>query len=346
MPACGVDISDRAIKYIELKPGNKQNQFLPVRFGEELLNPGVVVKGAIKDPDAFIEVLRKINNAGISFCYVSIPEEKGYVAEFSIPRVASNYMRETVQLHLDEYIPIEASSAVFDYTQVVDSDRNMGVDELIVVAATEYAFAQEFAKTFQKADIIPLGFELESQAMSRAVIGRGERSTNAIAIIDIGREESNVSIVVNGVVRLASSVGIGGNVISRAIISDLSSDEETAIQLKEKIGLLRRSGESQYASIVRAITPLRDEIREIIVYWHKTHSTPNAKVSKVLLCGGNASIPGMVEFISLGLGLPVNIANPWANSFSIDDYVPEIAWSSALKYCTAIGLALRGGENS
>lgn len=64
-------------------------------------------------------------------------------------------------------------------------------------------------------------------------------------------------------------------------------------------------------------------------------------IDKVILCGGNANLAGLPEYLSSSLKLPVERADVWTNAPSFGDSVPEISKADSLSYSASIGLALR-----
>jgi type IV pilus assembly protein PilM len=189
-----------------------------------------------------------------------------------------------------------------------------------------------------------VSLELESQAIARAMVPESSETT---MIVDVGREQSNVSVVCRNVVRLSTSISLGGNTLAKAIQDDLSIDPIEANRLKEDEGLLRRGqARSPFYSIVRVATILRDEIYQRLTYWNTGRNRSNARdsIKRIVLCGGNASIPGLTEYLTSGANVPVAIGNPWVNVLSFDEQIPELHAREALKYCTAIGLALRSNK--
>ena len=64
-------------------------------------------------------------------------------------------------------------------------------------------------------------------------------------------------------------------------------------------------------------------------------------ISQIILCGGNATTPGLQEYFSVGLKISVDISNVWINVFSSDSqYLPPIDFKHSLGFASAIGLAL------
>ncbi len=65
-------------------------------------------------------------------------------------------------------------------------------------------------------------------------------------------------------------------------------------------------------------------------------------LERVILCGGEANVPGLSSYLASALEAEIEIANPWVNINSLTSYVPEITSKHALRYATALGLALKG----
>lgn len=330
-PACGIDLSDRAVKFVLLR--NYGGKLRLAKFGERELPPGAVEGGVIKQREVLVDVLRQAREeTGTPYVGVALPEERGYVVEMDIPAGRGIDLRETIELHLEERVPIEAAKAIFGYEETGGGS--------VAVSVVERDFSEEYHDILSEAGFIPTAFELESQAIARAVLPRNSETT--AMIIDVGREQSNLSVVTGKVVRLAASVNLGGNVLARAIREDLGVSDEEAEKLKEEEGLLRQDAQrSPFFSIIRMAAVLRDEIFQRISYWNSDRSKNGnvAPVGLTLLCGGNANVPGLAEYLTGGLGVPVALANPWVNIASFDEYIPEMTRREALKFCTAIGLA-------
>lgn len=75
------------------------------------------------------------------------------------------------------------------------------------------------------------------------------------------------------------------------------------------------------------------------------HDKKGLNIKEIILCGGDANLIGLTEYLNSTLKIPVKTANVWLNVFSFEKYIPEIEFNESLKFATAIGLALKGKEN-
>ena len=58
MPAVGLDISDEAIRFAGLKRGH--GGFVLGTYGEESIQPGIVVQGEIRKPEELSDILARL----------------------------------------------------------------------------------------------------------------------------------------------------------------------------------------------------------------------------------------------------------------------------------------------
>jgi type IV pilus assembly protein PilM len=337
MPAIGIDISDSAVRFVELlKEGHN---FTPHHFGERKLQPGVVVSGNIIKKEELVKVLTSISEVEkYKFVKASLPESKVYVFNISIPEMPEVDIDEAVLFRIEDNAPILASEAIFDYTIIGKNEK--GEIELSVTAVQE-SVIREYLDLYNKASLIPRSFELESRAIVRALIKPVDART--YLIVHIGENKTVFSISRAGVVRFTSTLYVGSNNLTDAIGRSLSINSQEAEKLKNKCITPNPCEEKVFESIAGALSSIKDEVNKLLVYWftHKEPGTPGIqKIDEILLSGKDATIPGVLPYISRNVKTSVRIADPWSSCFSYNDYVPNINASDALDFVTAIGLSL------
>ena len=105
-----------------------------------------------------------------------------------------------------------------------------------------------------------------------------------------------------------------------------------------------------FEALVPILTDLIEQIRHHIQYFGGLSGVKyvhKGKISKIIVCGGEANLIGITDFISSSLKLPVEIGNPFVN-IQQSRLAKKILGSNlqrgSLPYATAIGLAIRGAE--
>lgn len=339
MPAAGLDLSDRSVKFAELV--RRADGLALGRWGEREIPAGVIQAGQIKKPDELKKVLTALaSQTGLNYLNVSLPEEKAYLVTMKMPPTPRRHLSESIELELEEHVPIPASQVVFDYEIIEETAEG----PRLIVSVFPRDLAEEYAQAVLAAGFLPLSFEIEAQALARSVIPSGDRGT--FMIVDFGSTRISFVIVSAGLVLFSSTVAIGGQDINEAVREKLGVSPEMAREIKEKRGLSRSSENRElFAAVGQLVSVLRDELAKHYLYWN-THPGDDGirrdKIEKVFLCGGDANIPGLTEYLSAGAEVPISLANPWVNIIaSFDEAIPALPFNHSLRYDTALGLALR-----
>ncbi len=343
IPSWGLDISDRSFKFAQLV--EEGGELRLGRFGGKAIPEGVIQSGEIKNKEALRDLLKSnFSGQGSSGVVLSLPEEKAFVGLVTLPNMPAENVREALELSLDEYVPLPSSQAVFDF-ELIKSKEPLDHLDLVVVAFPR-ALAETYLEVVKNAGLRPLAFELETHALSRAVLSPGDN--DSVMVIDFGRTRISFVIVSGGTVRFTSTVTVAGEALDMAISKTFKVDMVEAERMKKEKGLVR-SPENQefFNAILPVVSTVQDEMVRHITFWknHTQHlHDPDAEVKRVYLCGGDANLTGLPEYLSYELKLPVKLANPWVNITRFGKYVPEITYKESISYATALGLALRGSR--
>lgn len=342
MPTGGLDISDRSIKFLEL--GRGRGRMALGRHGEAVVPEEVITGGEIVEREELLRILREMRGRfGMRFVNVSLPEEKSFIFSLELPPLEPSEVRQSVELALEEHIPLHADEAVFDF-EVAGFPRDTNDHLDVNVSVMPRAVVESYFDVLSEAGFMPLAFELEGQAIARAVVREGDLGT--FMAVDFGATRTSISIVEKGIVWFTTSIAIGGKELTNAIVKDFGVSFADAERIKIEQGLGQKSGElGVYASLVATLSVLRDEISKHYQYWNEQHKGMRHErggIEKIIMCGGDAVIPGIIEFLTADVGVSVTLGNPWINVFSLEEYIPPLHLNDAQRYTPAIGLALRG----
>jgi type IV pilus assembly protein PilM len=336
MSACAIDISDQSIKYGELVAtslGPRLN-----KYGKEKIPEGVMVSGKIEKEDEMIRLLKKIKDKeDLHFIRVSLPEEQMYLFTLSLPKTGNENIKDMILLQIEEYVPLKALDSIFDYDIISEDNQNILVEVVAIASAT----IESYLSIFSRAGLVPVSFEIEAQAVARAVIPSSDMSP--VMIVDFGNATTGVSISKNGRVYLTTTLPIGGKDLTNMISKNFSISFEEAEEMKHKYGLNQGSeAQNIFPAILNGISVLRDEINKQYVYWetHNDNNETHEKINRIILCGGDANLAGLADYLELSMKMKVENANVWANILNTEDKVPEMSFEESLSYATVIGLSL------
>jgi type IV pilus assembly protein PilM len=342
-PSFGLDISDESIKFVELittKNGRRVG-----RYGERAIPPGVIDSGKITDSKRMEEILSNLRTIdGVKTVRVSLPEEQVYLFQLRLDKTGLKTVKEGIELALEEHVPIQAEDAIFDYDLVKEDAQSLEVQ----VATIPKNIIENYLLIFKNSQISVQSFELEAQALSRAVIKSGDMET--YMIVDFGKKRTGIFIVSRGIVMFTSTLDVGGVMLNNMIQKNFNVSLEEAEKMKEEYGLQRNIANKEIFDVVlNIVSILRDEIVKHFLYWH-THKDEedknNPPIKKVILCGGDSNLIGLADYLSVSMKSTVEMANVWINIANTGDYIPEMSFRQALAFSTALGLALGNFEGS
>ncbi len=344
LPTIGIDISTNHVRFVEIKDRG-DDRFCLGRYGTKVLSLPIKWNSENRER-ALIDTLKEIGTENnFENVNVSLPEEQAFFFNVKLDLDQKNNIRESIEFKLEEYIPYNPSEVVFDYRIIEQSISNGGYILANVGVAPKNTIDQ-YVEIFKQAGLRPIVFEIEAQAAARAVVPMADDKDFSM-IINIGSDNTILSIVNLENIWLTDTINIGGEIFNKSIAENLSINIEKAESLKWEVGLKSNlsQGDEVKDAMITSISSIRDEVGRYYKYWqtHKLENeTSGRRIKKIFLCGSQASINGLADYLSASLGLDVVLSNPWINFLSFDECIPDLHYSKSLGYATAIGSAAAG----
>ena len=340
MPATGLDISDRAIRFVEFSKNADGLEM--VSFGEEKLPAGLIVSGKILEKDKLTSILSELRKRhSLKFVKVSLPEEKAYFFKTEIPKVEGVEIRQSIEFKLEENVPLRASEVLFNYSVIENDNKNKDHFD-VSVSVVPRLVAEVYADALEKSGLTPVSFEVESKAIIRSAVITA--SKGSVMVVNIRDHVTVITLVRDGAVWFTSAFAVGGNLINEALQKNFSISFSGAEKIKEeKMYFETKESLAIFFSLVDVISAIRDEISKFYTYWlakNEADEEPHGKIGKIILCGKDSAIVGLKEYLAESIKVHVEIADVWTNAFSLDKKLPEIDFLDSLDFAVAIGLAL------
>jgi type IV pilus assembly protein PilM len=344
LPAIGVDISDTSLKYIGFERVHIHDTELSLKhWGDIDIPEGVVERGSVHDAGVLVSALKEVKKkTNAEYVNVSLPEERAYLFETTIPRnTPKRDIHELLEFRLEENVPLSPRDAYFDFA-IVGTDEETSEYRAAVAVYAQNTINNYYDACVQ-AELMPLAFEIEAQAIARAATSRNTKG--AEMIVDFGKTRMGVGIVYNGSLMYTSTIDIAGLQLSAAMRHVLGDKTEAELtEIKNTKGIIRTKDNEAVADALREIMKLMiDELSVRMHYWHtRKIDRGEREIKRIVLCGGTSNLWGLPEYLSDALQIPTVRAEVWQNAFSFETFVPPITRKYSYGYATAIGLALRG----
>jgi cell division protein FtsA len=193
------------------------------------------------------------------------------------------------------------------------------VDTHIVVASTPALKSLE--QTLERAELRASHRTVTSLAAAEAMLDR-KLKESGVAVLDIGAATTNMVVIEDGEVEHIAVIPMGGTHITNDLAIGLKTELDIAELIKLKHASLSKSstGETSFVvkgeefrfdrDMMRLIVEAR--VEEILEYAdkelkriHRSRKLPGG----IVLTGGSAQLPGLVEFTKEILELPARVGN-------------------------------------
>jgi len=343
-PLFGLDISSSSVKMVEIAEGAKGKGYVVERYAIEPLPKDAVVDGNINNLEVVAEaVTRAYKRFGSRIRNVAMAVPSGAVItkKIVVPRnLREEELEVQVESEANQYIPFALDEVNLDF-QVIGPSANNPDEQEVLIAATRKEKVEDRVAVAESAHLKALVMDVESYAQMAAlelVVGQlpGAGRDQNVAVVDIGANVMNVSVLRNEQAVYAREQAFGGNHLTQEIVTRYGMSPEEAESAKRSGGL----PDDFEAEVLRPFMEnLSLEIQRALQFFFT--STSYNHVDHILLAGGSAVIPGLDEIVQVRVQVPTLVANPFA-TMQISNRVPvKRLVQDAPSLVVACGLALR-----
>jgi type IV pilus assembly protein PilM len=385
-PVFGLDISDYSLEAVQLTP--KKGIIKLSGLGRLILKPNIVKDGAILQPEelsrSIIDLLTNIKFGKIrtNDMVCCLPESQIFSHIFKFPKnLKKEQIDEAIKYEAQGIIPIDLNEAYYDLLLTSgrsdDKDNTSKEQEVFLVAAKKQ-IVDNYVQALTAAGLKPISLENESFSLVRSLFRKiGEKAPKTPAgvpvplrgtmILDLGARTTNLSIADRTGIRMAVNIPIAGDKFTETIARALGISFLEADKMKREYGLNPdvRQGK-QFQALAALLNEIFTEIKRAIQYYELEKK---GKINKILLAGGSAQLPGLIQYFVDNLSGPINqqrslsekieiqVGNPWIgieldaslaprylkeNMGTVLDNIKIALARRSILYATAIGVALRG----
>jgi type IV pilus assembly protein PilM len=337
----GLDIGTNTIKVVQLRKKRKLTKL--VGYGRIDVPENVIIEGIISEPEKLAKILTeyfsKITWGEITAQRVnlSLSESKVFTRILTLPHTDDKARADAVIWEATQIVPMAVSDLYIDWQLIGPNKTDPKCDDIIFAAAPK-SIVNSYIQLIALMNLEVMGIETNLTAVARAMVP-GKEMSETMLVVDIGWKNTSMAIF-DQFIRVTGSTLIGGDNVTKRIAEalkisqkdvekmDFKKDDQSLIKVREAID--------------RELTVMTKEIDRMIRYYSEKINKENT-ITKVMLCGGIASLPGLTEYFSEKLNMTTTVGNPWAN---ISVYpIKPVPKTDAPLYTNAIGLALVGLEN-
>ena len=342
-PLFGLDISSSSVKMLEIVDSGK-GVYRVERYAIEPPARDAVVDGNINNLEALIDAVKRGHKRlGTRTKHVAMAVPTGAVITKKI--VVNAALREAelevqVEAEANQYIPFALEEVNLDF-QVLGPSPTSPDEQEVLIAATRKEKVEDRVAVAESAGLKPLVMDVESFAQQTALslvvqaLPGGGKDQN-IAVVDVGANVMNVTVLRNDQSVYTREQAFGGNQLTQEIVSRYGMSPEEAENAKRSGGL----PDDFEAEVLRPFMEnLSTEVQRALQFFFT--STQYHSVDHILLAGGSAVIPGLDEVVTARAQVPASIANPFAQMQTSPRVQLKRLMIDAPSLIVACGLAMR-----
>ncbi len=341
----GLDIGTTGVRLVELSHAGDEIQL--EHFAYEPLPRGAIVDGNIENLEQVAEAVRRVwKKSGARAKQVALAMPAAFVITRKIilpADLSEDQLEFQVENEASHYIASAPEEVRLDFA-VLGPLENAPQDIEVLFAAARKEKVEDRVAVVEEAALTPKIMDVETfatrAALARVLVVTGNApSQEIVALFQIGAHQLQMLVLQSNQLVCERVQAFGGYQLTQEIVQAYDIPWEEAERRK-------KSGDLPHGYEATLLEPFLEmaaqEIERALQFLFS--STPHAHVDRLVLAGGGALLPSMVEAIRQKTGSPTELVNPFQGMRYASAVRERQLVLEAPAYLTACGLALHSGE--
>jgi type IV pilus assembly protein PilM len=349
----GIDIGHSNIKAVMAE--SHRDCFRITRAAQQRTPDGAVRDGVIVDKSAVAGAIRQmVKAAGIhaNCAVIAVGGPTVQVRSIQMPKMNEADMLKAAKYEAARYISSNLDESALACEIVGPSASDAEKMEVMLIAAPR-DMVNSRVEAVDMAGLEAVAVDTEAFALQRSLVDTNRAAfedDNLRALVDIGANHTEVTLLSGPKFALTRSVPIAGGTFTDALKNYLRVDEAEAERRKTEVSLsvLLEGGEPEAMEAARSVQSVLDEllreVRRSVNYYQSQGNEVNQgqTLTQILLAGGSAQMGGIAPYVTARLTVETLVINPFAGTAF--DAAPEASqWLSeqAPRLGVALGLSVK-----
>jgi type IV pilus assembly protein PilM len=299
-----------------------------MQVARQELEPGVIVGGELRDPDALVAALKdffkrhKLPRQGVR---LGIANNRIGVRTFELSGIDDvKQLENAIRFRAHEALPIPIEEAVIDW-QILDEWQNEegGVTRRILLVVAYRDLLDRYVDACKKAGIKLVGIDLEAFALLRAIAeplpAEAGPSSAAVVVVAVGHDRSTFAVSDGRACEFTRVLDWGGATLNVAIARELDIAPSEADPIKRALsltqgdtpeGLTDDQARRAREAIQRQLQSFARELVSSLQFYQKQANSLG--IGEIVLTGGTAHLHGLSEELQTLIGVGVRPGDPLA----------------------------------
>ncbi len=345
-----IDVGSTGIRLIELDLRHGRPKV--VNFGFAQLSGDIFAGNSISKSELVAENLTGLlESLAVTDkrAVTAVPAPSVFTKRVKMAKVPANELRSTIYFEAGNFIPHNIDAVKLDYHVVGESTKNQ-LDVILVAVKNEVidSYTDTLALSGLETAVVDVDYFAVQNIFELAHPELVERT---VALVNIGARFCAINIVSNGESLFTGDIAIGGKIFTDAIAEVLSISPQEAEEVKRQMGKPGKKDDSVQAIlndsvqdiIERNVEYMASELnRQITFFWNASGS--EGAIDCIVVTGGGALIPGLIEDIKEKTGLETLLLDPIPTVDFADgiDQTKFREMANSLSVCLGLGLRQAG----
>ena len=335
----GIEINSQRINIAQIT--KKGQQYKLIKSVSADIPEGVYEDGQIVDSLTLSELIKdtlKTHKIAAKKVFSAVPMREAIIRVIPVPaELDENELRDMVLFHeAGMHLPYPREEVDLDYAKLgyfMDEDGIEKVNVLLV--ATRKEVTDLYTEIFQQAELEISVLEINSFALIRTIREqlRSFGSKEAVVLVDLEFDNTEIAIVVEGVPQFSRTVPIGTYQMRAAFSQAMDLPDTGGTEILHDLNILDAVDDSGnidsaqlevgQAALFRVLSELSEELSRSINFY--INQSEDLEIAQLLLAGPGACIRQLDEFFTQKLNLPAMKVDPIA-TLGLDtsqDIAPE-----------------------
>jgi len=316
-PLFGLDIGHGSLKVMQLsdpaasKATDRKHHPQIVGYGFTTFDKAAQENGVVIKPEiiakAALDLFKHhlIGDITTRRTAIAIPAYRTFTRSLKVPKLKASQLREAVELEAEQYISVPLEELYLDYEVIKQTEDET---ELFVVGVPK-TIVDSYLDLMQILGLETVLIEPTLSSSGR-LFSLDDQSDLATFIIDFGSVSSDISIFDSHML-VTGTVQGGGENFTDSIRTKLGVTPQEAGLIKTRYGL---GSSKRQRDIKEALEPTLQqiirEIRRMMRYYEERYGT-DRPIGQIITLGGGANMPGLSEYMTEAMRMPVRHSDPW-----------------------------------
>lgn len=337
----GLDIGNHSLKLVKLI--HQKNGYYLEATGIKELPPGTIEGSDIKKRDVLIDSISKLVNQcdpDITDVVISMSGNSIISDKITFKNENNENAEEMILWEAGQRSPFDVDDITLDYKILHRSLESNEIEVLLVAAKND--IMKSYIDLIYEAHLRPLIVDVDAFAINNCyALETADLPQNGVtALVNIGHDLTNVTFIRDGIYHSTRDISTAGDYFNKTIQRNLGLNSEDASLLLKGKNRDSYDNNKFSQSIEFAAEELSSGIDLAFSYFKS--STKSDAIDRIVLSGGGAYIPNLIEFLTKRHQVSVQISNPLA----FLQYDPGLfgnidPQSISALLTVAVGLALR-----